>query len=319
MHTIPAILSIRRRCELLGLNRSTEYYEEKPMDIHDVEVLNAIRDVWERHTFYGYRRITKELQSTGLIVNHKRVQRLMLAGGICAIYPGPNTSKRNHREAVYPYLLRNLQIERANEAWMVDITYLRLSGGFMYLVALLIYSRYVVSWALSNTMETAFCMEALRSGLKIAIPDIINSDQGSQFTSLEWINFLQNQGIQISMTGKGRCLDNIYIERFWRSFKREEFYLNDYGNVRELRNAICSYIEFYNHRRWHQSLNYKRPADLYVKAGQNRNPVDMGMSPTDQPVPFGTCGQTLDNANALPTPTLTGFSSTYPQAVTTGF
>jgi putative transposase len=269
MEATPTELSIRRCCELLGLNRSTWYYEEKPADLQDVDVLNAIRDVWERYPFYGYRRITKELQSTGLVVNHKRIQRLMLEGGIQAIYPGPNTSKRNHRDAVHPYLLRDLKVERVNAAWMVDITYLRLSGGFMYLVALIdVYSRYVVSWELSNTMETTFCMEALKSGLKVAIPEIINSDQGSQFTSQEWTDFLKNQGIKISMTGKGRCLDNVYIERFWRSFKREEFYLNDYGNVQELRAAICAYIQFYNHRRWHQSLGYKRPADLYCGSVQ---------------------------------------------------
>ncbi len=230
-------------------------------------MLNAIRDVWERYPFYGYRRITKELRAnSGLKVNRKRVQRLMVWGGIQAIYPGPNTSRRNKLHAVHPYLLRDLSITHVNQVWMVDITYLRMPNGFMYLVALIdVYSRYVVAWSLSNTLDTGFCIDALKSGLADAQPEIINSDQGCQFTSDDWINFLREWGIKISMTGKGRCLDNIYIERFWRSFKREEFYLNEYGSVRDLRNAINAYIDFYNRKRWHQSLGYKTPAAVYFE------------------------------------------------------
>ena len=227
-------------------------------------MLNAIRDVWERYPFYGYRRITKELNANGVRVNRKRVQRLMGLGGIHAIYPGPNTSRRNKLHAIHPYLLRDLSIIRADQAWMVDVTYLRMQHGFMYLVALIdVHSRYIVAWSLSNTLETSFCIEALKLGLRTGTPEIINSDQGCQFTSAEWINFLREHGIKISMTGKGRCLDNVYIERFWRSFKREEFYLNEYNSVRELREAIGAYIEFYNHKRWHQSLGYKTPAKVY--------------------------------------------------------
>lgn len=219
---------MRRRCELLGLNRSTLYYEKKPAEQDDIELLNAIRDVWERYPFYGYRRITKELNAKGAGVNRKRVQRLMKQGGIQAIHPGPNTSRRNKLHAIHPYLLRGLRITHSNHAWMVDITYLRMRQGFMYLVALIdVYSRYIVAWSLSNTLETTFCVDALKSGLRVAKPSIINSDQGCQFTSGEWVDFLREQEIKISMTGKGRCLDNIYIERFWRSFKREEFYLNE--------------------------------------------------------------------------------------------
>lgn len=225
----------------------------------------------------------------------------MQLGGIQAVHPGPNTSRRNKLHAVHPYLLRNMTICRANQAWMIDITYLRMPRGFMYLVALIdVYSRYVVGWSLSNTLETAFCIEALKSSLVTAKPEIINSDQGCQFTSDDWINFLRENCIKISMTGKGRCLDNIYIERFWRSFKREEFYLNEYCDVRELKKAISIYIEFYNHKRWHQSLDYKTPAQVYM-AGNGEKPVDMWTSPSDQPAPFGTCGQVMDNANALPT------------------
>ena len=259
-------LSIRRRCDLLGLNRSTLYYKEKPADIDNIELLNAIRDIWERHSFYGYRRITKELRENGVNVNRKRVQRLMSCGGIQAIYPGPNTSRRNKLHAVHPYLLRGLSITEPNQVWMVDITYLRMSNGFMYLVAFIdVHSRYIVSWSLSNTLDTEFCIDALKLGLAVAQPEIINSDQGCQFTSEDWIDFLSEWSIKISMTGKGRCLDNVYIERFWRSFKREEFYLNEYGSVKELRNAISAYIEFYNQKRWHQALDYKTPASVYFE------------------------------------------------------
>jgi putative transposase len=252
---------------LLGVNRSTLYYKEKPIDIDDIELLNVIRDIWERYPFYGYRRITKELRGNkGFKVNRKRVQRLMAWGGIQAIHPGPNTSKRNKLHAVHQYLLRNVDIKRSNQAWMVDITYLRMPNGFMYLVALIdVYSRYVVGWSLSNTLETDFCIDALKSGLSYAAPEIVNSDQGCQFTSDDWINYLREWDIKISMTGKGRCTDNIYIERFWRSFKSEEFYLNEYGSVKELRKAISAYIEFYNRKRWHQSLRYKTPAEVYFE------------------------------------------------------
>jgi len=261
-----AELSLRRQCELLQVNRSTLYYKASAVDADDVDLLNEIREIWERYPFYGYRRITKELKFNGHKINRKRVQRLMQLGGVQAIYPGPNTSRRNKLHAVHPYLLRGLSITRPNQAWMVDITYLRLNGGFMYLVALIdVHSRYIVSWSLSNTMETGFCIEALKKGLVYAQPEIINSDQGSQFTSDDWVDYLNEYGINISMTGKGRCLDNVYIERFWRSFKREKFYLNEYKKVKELRNAIEEYVEFYNQRRWHQSLNYKTPAEVYFE------------------------------------------------------
>lgn len=257
-------LSLRRQCELLKVNRSTIYYKAHGADIDDISLLNEIRDVWERRPFYGYRRITKELQANSYDINHKRVQRLMKAGGVHAIYPGPNTSRRNKLHAVHPYLLRGVAITRPNQAWMIDITYLRLDSGFVYLVALIdVYSRYVVGWKISTTLETDFCLEALKAGLAVDKPEIINSDQGCQFTSDDWVDFLKENDIKISMTGKGRCLDNVYIERFWRSVKREEFYLNDYATIKELKAAIGEYIGFYNNRRWHQSLNYKVPADLY--------------------------------------------------------
>jgi len=261
-----AALSLRQQCELLQVNRSTLYYKAAEISKDAVDLLNEIREIWERYPFFGYRRITKELKFNGHKINRKRVQRLMRLGGIQALYPGPNTSRRNKLHAVHPYLLRNVKIDRPNQAWMIDITYLRMRGGFMYLVALIdVHSRYIVGWSLSNTMETGFCMDALKKALIYAHPEIINSDQGSQFTSDDWVDFLNEWNINISMTGKGRCLDNVYIERFWRSFKTEKFYLNEFNSVRELRYAIEEYVEFYNHRRWHQSLDYKVPSEVYFE------------------------------------------------------
>ena len=205
-----AELSLRRQCELLQINRSTFYYKAAEIDADDIDLLNEIREIWERYPFYGYRRITKELKFKGHKINRKRVQRLMQLGGIQAIYPGPNTSRRNKLHAVHPYLLRHLDIVRPNQAWMIDITYLRMKGGFMYLVALIdVHSRYMVSWSLSNTMETGFCIDALKKGLVYAHPEIINSDQGCQFTSNDWVDYLNEWDIKISMTGKGRCLGRV--------------------------------------------------------------------------------------------------------------
>ena len=281
----PESLSKRRVCELLGLNRSSLYYKEKPVDIDDIELLNTIRDIWERYPFYGYRRITIELKLKHKIqVNRKRVQRLMVWGNIQAIYPGLNARKQSKLHKIHPYLLKDILIKHPNQAWQIDITYLRMSRGFMYLVALIdVYSRYIIGWSLSNTLETISCTDALKSGLSIAKPEIINSDQGCQFTSEEWINFLHEWKIKISMTGKGRCADNIYIERFWRSFKQEEFYLNEYNSVKELKKAINAYIKFYNQERWHQSLGYKTPAAVYF-GQKKRTLVDIWRSPTDQPI-----------------------------------
>ena len=302
MDALPEKLSVRRRCELLKISRSSVYYTKAEASLEDIFVLNAIRDIWMRYPFYGYRRITKELRASGIPVNRKRVQRLMKIGGIHAIYPGPNTSKRNKLHAVHPYLLGSLSIERANQAWMVDITYLRMPKGFIYLVALIdVHSRYVVGWSISNTLDTSNCLDALKKGLLTAKPEIINSDQGCQFTSGEWVNFLVNENIKVSMTGKGRCLDNVYIERFWRSFKQEEFYLNEYSSVDELKNAISAYMEFYNHKRWHQSLDYKTPAEVFFGTAEQETPMDICTSPSGQTAPCGTCAQDMDNASALPT------------------
>ena len=278
---------VRHQCTLLDVNRSSHYYQHLPPSKENVLLMNEIQEVWLRYPFYGYRRITQALKALGYDVNRKRVQRLMQVMNIQAIYPKPNTSVKNKKHTVYPYLLRDIEITRANQAWQVDITYLRHKGSFMYLVALIdVHSRYVVSWSLSNTLHTDFCLEALRQGIKHSIPEIINQDQGCQFTSADWISAVKSAGIKISMTGKGRCHDNIFIERFWRSVKYEEVYLNDYDSVQALKVAIGGYIEFYNHKRFHQSLDYKTPAEVYFSHDRHEQPVHR-----------------MDNANALPTST----------------
>lgn len=261
-------LSVRKQCELLSINRGRLYYTAQRRPIDEVTLMNLIRDVWLKHPFYGYRRIKEVLNRQGVNVNRKRVQRLMQVMGIRALPQAPKTSKGNKQHKKYPYLLGDLQIKDCNHAWMVDITYLRLGKGFMYLTALIdVHSRYVVGWSLGNTLDTNVCLEALSNALKTspALPEIVNTDQGCQFTSELWSKALLDKGIKISMTGKGRCLDNIYIERFWRSLKYEEIYLNDYTTVLELETAVNKYIEFYNHERPHQSLNYKTPAEIYFK------------------------------------------------------
>lgn len=281
----PASPSIRQQCRLLDINRATHYYAGAPASKEGALLMNEIREIWLRHSFYGYRRITKELQTIGYRINKKRVQRLMQAMNIKALYPKPKTSIKNEEHKIYPYLLKEIAIVKPNQAWQVDVTYLHHKGGFMYLVALIdVYSRFVVSWEISNTLHADFCLDALNKGIKVNSPEIVNSDQGCQFTSSDWINKLNENNIEISMTGKGRCHDNIYIERFWRSVKYEEIYLNDYDSVSELKTAISNYIEFYNHKRWHQSLGYKTPAEVY-NDGQQK-PVHM-----------------MDNASALPTST----------------
>jgi putative transposase len=263
---------MRKQCDLLGINRSTIYYEAKGKAGDDVELLNEIRDIWEKQPFYGYRKITHSLKAAGWEVNHKRVQRLMKQGGIHALYAKPRTSVKDAKARVYPYLLKGVDINRPNQAWQVDITYLRHGNSFMYLVALIdMYSRYVVGWSLSNTLDTESCINAVSLALANGSPEVINSDQGCQFTSELWISCLLAAGVNISMTGKGRCIDNIFIERFWRSFKQEAFYLNDYGSMIDLKAAIAAYVHFYNHERWHQALAYRRPAELYFTANRDKS------------------------------------------------
>ena len=247
------------------MTRSTFYYKSTKEE--EVWLVNLIRDIWLQHTFYGYRKITAVLQKDYEIgVNGKKVLRLMQLVGIQAIYPKPKLSRNNKGNKKYPYLLVDLEIRCINQVWQVDITYLKLKTRFVYLVALIdVYSRYIVGWNVSFELDTENCLEALEKALKEGKAEIINSDQGSQFTSEEWTNKVAGETIKISMDGKGRCKDNIYIERFWRSIKYEAYYLNEYENYSELYTGIKEYIEFYNEQRPHQNLGYLRPMEIYKK------------------------------------------------------
>jgi putative transposase len=224
-------LSIRRQCELLGLNRASLYYQPVPESKENLHLMRLIDEQYLETPFYGSRRMTAWLEGEGYCVNRKRVQRLMRLMGIEAVYPRPHTSKANPSHKVYPYLLRDLAIVRPNHVWSTDITYIPLPRGYMYLVAIIDwYSRYVLSWKLSNTMDTGFCLDALEEALSLGKPTIFNSDQGSQFTSLEFTGRLEAEEIAISMDGRGRALDNIFAERLWRSVKYEDIYIKDYEN-----------------------------------------------------------------------------------------
>jgi putative transposase len=229
--------------------------------------MEAIDRQYLKTPFYGIRRMTVELNNQGFSVNHKRIQRLMRLMGLLAIYQKPKTTQRNPEHKVYPYLLRGLVIDRPNQVWTADITYIPMAHGFAYLVAIMDwYSRYVLSWRISTTMDTGFCLEALDEAIqRYGAPEISNTDQGSQFTSQEWINRLLAALIKISMDGRGRFLDNIFIERLWRTVKYEDIYLKRYETVRELRTGLTEYFRFYNEERIHQTLDYKTPAQVYRK------------------------------------------------------
>lgn len=252
---------------MLSVPRSTFYYQER-LAATDIDLMNLIRDIWLNYPFYGYRKITHVLRKEyGLIVNKKCVLRLMQVANIASIYPKPNLSKPNKAHAVFPYLLKGMNISKPNQVWMTDITYLRLQNRFVYLVALIdIYSRYIVGRSLSFELDTENCMDVLDMALKCFKPKIINSDQGCQFTSDMWVSKLQGCNIQISMDGKGRCLDNVYIERFWRSIKYEAIYLNDFSTYEGLYMGVKEYIGFYNEKRPHQSLGYAYPKEIFFKA-----------------------------------------------------
>jgi putative transposase len=256
------------QCEMLSINRSGLYYAPHPVDDRTLLIQRRIDEIYTACPFYGVRKITAQLHADRLLVNHKAVARHMQAMGLRAIYPGPNLSKRAQQQAVYPYLLRGLKIERPNQVWGVDITYIRLRSGWMYLFAVLDwYSRFVVTWSLDLTLEIGFVLEAMRGALATATPTICNSDQGSHFTSPQYLSLFQDTPVQISMDGKGRALDNIFTERLWRTVKYEEVYLKDYASPNEARTALSAYLDFYNHRRLHQSLHYQTPASIYLKKG----------------------------------------------------
>lgn len=257
-------VSIRRQCLLLGLARSTLY--ERPLG-ERAENLHLMRVLDEQYTatpFYGLRRMTAWLRVQGYAVNRKRVARLMRRMGLKALYPKPRLSQAAAGHIIYPYLLRGVTVDRVNQVWSADITYIRLQAGFVYLVAVMDwFSRYVLSWALSITMDVAFCVEALEQALGQGHPEMFNTDQGVQFTSQAFTARLKEGGIRISMDGRGRALDNVFVERLWRSVKYEEVYLRDYQTVWDARHGLARYFAFYNGERLHQALGYRPPAAVY--------------------------------------------------------
>ena len=257
-------LSVTRQCVLLGLARSTAYYEPAWESEENLWLMRRIDEQYLRTPFYGSRRMTVWLQSTGQRVNRKRVQRLMQVMGIEALYPKRRTTVRGDGHKIYPYLLRDLAITRPDQVWSADITYVPLRRGFMYLVAVLDwFSRYVLSWRLSNSLETTFCLEALDEALARRRPEIFNTDQGAQFTSPAFTGRLLAAGVPISMDGRGRALDNVFVERLWRSVKYEEVYLQDYGGMGDAQRGLGRYFPFYNEELPHQALGYQTPRGVY--------------------------------------------------------
>jgi putative transposase len=257
-------LSLRRQCALLGLARGSWYYQAVGPSAEDVELMRLLDEQYTATPFYGIRRMTAWLRSRGYAVNHKRVGRLLRQMGLEAIYPKPRFSQPTAGHVIYPYLLRGITVNRVNQVWSADITYVRLAGGFVYLVAVIDwFSRYVLAWAVSITMDIAFCVEALEQALRHGQPEIFNTDQGAQFTSLAFTKRLKNGGIRISMDGRGRALDNVFVERLWRSVKCEEVYLRDYQSAWDARQSLARYFGFYNWERLHQALGYQTPAAVY--------------------------------------------------------
>jgi len=257
--------SMRRQCELLRVNRSSLYYEPVPTDPEELALMRRIDELHLKHPFYGSRSLARELSRDGDPVNRKRVQRLMGVMGIESVAPKPKTSEPAPEHPTYPYLLRNLEICRPNQVWCSDITYIPMAHGFLYLVAIMDwYSRRVLSWRLSNTLDSSFCVDALQEAFKrFGTPEIFNTDQGSQFTSTTFTDELRARNIKISMDGKGRWVDNVFIERLWRSMKYEEVYLHAYDDAKQARAGIGRYLDFYNLERPHQALGYQTPDAFY--------------------------------------------------------
>ena len=258
-------LPITRQCRLLELSRSSIYYRRAPVSDHDLVLMRQIDEIHLKYPFYGSRRIRNELEDRGYHVGRDHVVTLMRKMGIEAIYRKPRTSVAHPEHKIYPYLLKGMAIKCANHVWAADITYLPMARGFCYLVAIMDWaSRRVLEWRLSNTLHTSFCLEALEEALsRFGTPEIFNTDQGSQFTSDDFTEALLSRGIRISMDGQGRWIDNVFIERLWRSVKYEEVYLKAYDSISEARGELGRYFEFYNMRRRHQSLDYQTPDDVY--------------------------------------------------------
>ena len=259
-------MSLAIQAKLLGLSRSSLYYQSVGPSPKEIAIQHRIDELYTAYPFYGSRRMTVVLLREGWIISRPTVQGYMRQMGIAGIAPGPNLSKRNQEHKVYPYLLRGLTISRPNQVWGIDITYIRLQAGWMYLVAILDwFSRFVVSWELDQTLETTFVLRAVDCALEKATPEICNSDQGSQFTSPQYIKRLQAQEVRISMDGRGRAMDNLFTERLWRTVKYEEVYLKEYLSPRHARHSLADYLDFYNYQRPHQSLGYRTPAQVYFQ------------------------------------------------------
>lgn len=257
-------LSVRRQCELLNLNRSSYYFTPATESAENLALMRRIDELHLKHPFYGSRKLAYVLSAPKVDVNRKRVQRLMRVMGIEAVYCKPRTTNRDESHKIYPYLLRNLEIVRPNQVWSADITYVPMPSGFMYLVAVIDwFSRHVLSWRLSNTLDGSFCVEAIEAARRRALPEIFNSDQGVQFTSRALVSRWESWGVAISMDGRGRALDNVFIERLWRSVKYESIYLHEFATVRELERGLKDYFHFYSHERPHQALANRTPATVY--------------------------------------------------------
>ncbi len=256
-------LSLRAQCKLLSLNRSSLYYKEVTC-ADESKIINEISEIWHEVPVYGYRRIWAELRRRGYNINRKRVQRLMGEAGLYAIYQEPKTSVGNPAHKIYPYLLRGVTINKPNQVWATDLTYIKMPQGFVYLMAILdVYSRKIIAWDLGNSMDLEFCLGILKRAFKIGKPEILNTDQGSQYTSSQWIEEVEGMGALVSMDGKGRWADNIPIERFWRTVKWEHLYLYSYETIKEIKLSIARFMDFYDNRRVHQSLNYNTPEEIY--------------------------------------------------------
>ena len=255
---------MRRQCELLGLSRSSLYYEPAEETAEDLRLMRLLDREYTAHPFFGSRRLTVWLNGQGEAVNRKRVQRLMRLMGLEAIYPKPKLSVAGRGHRIYPYLLRGVGIERSDQVWSADITYVPLTAGVMYLGAVIDwFSRYVIAWRLSNTLDGSFCLEMLEEALGQGRPEVFNTDQGVQFTAQAFTGRLETAGVAVSMDGKGRCLDNVFVERLWRTVKYEDIYLWRYEVVPELRRGLGRYFPYYNEERLHQALDYQTPAVVY--------------------------------------------------------
>ena len=297
-HDDPA-LPVVAQCRLLKVARSTLYYRPVPVSADDLAVMRRIDELHLAWPFYGSRRMAAVLRREGWEVNRKRAKRLMRVMGIEALYQKPNTSKGHPEHKVYPYLLRGLTIDRPNQVWCADITYIPMAKGFVYLVAVMDwFSRRVLSWRLSITMETDFCVEALREATeRYGQPEIFNTDQGVQFTSAAFVDELAGRGVRISMDGKGRYLDNIFIERLWRSLKYEEVYIKAYGSVPEARRNIGEWLAFYNDVRPHQSLEYRTPREVFE--GVACEYVDNASASLRDALALPTCSQAHRQKNEV--------------------